>query len=663
MYVIGTAGHIDHGKSTLIRALTGMDPDRLKEEKERGMTIDLGFAWLTLPSGREAGIVDVPGHHRFIRNMLAGASGIRLTLLVVAANDSWMPQSQEHLEILDLLGVQRGIVVLTKKDLVDEEWLALVEEDVRERLAGTVLDGAPIVAVSSVTGEGLEELTAMIDDMLAGLPPPVDYGRPRLWIDRVFTIRGAGTVVTGTLEGGSLAVDQEVEVLPSGKRARVRSVQTHKRAVERAGPGSRVAVNLAGLDKAELARGDAVCGAGQRQATRIVNAGLRVLPSLDYELEDMLELKLYAGSAERVCRIRLLDRKAAQPGDECLVQLWLAQPAPVAFGDRFVLRDPARQKTVGGGQIIDASAERVRLPSLRLPAPPRGRRLPGAPRERRLDLAGLRGRWELAAGDPSSYPRLAGMLLAHWQVATTEEIVREIPAPRQAVVDEIARLSGAGRAVVLPSAVVDGEAWRLFSEALTGHLADFHRRYPLRAGPGRETVRSHLGVPARLFEEAVERLSREGRVVREEAVLRLPSHTVQLSGEQEAAAARLMELLHRKPYSPPGWDELVETHGFDPELLTGLIGLGRLVRISQDLVFPRDVVEDVQRRVQERVLERGSVDVAALRDMLGTSRKYALPMLEYFDEIGFTRRVGDARVLAEPPGRSPGRGPGSAAGG
>src|SRR5690606_27197713 len=248
VYVIGTAGHIDHGKSTLIRALTRIDPDRLKEVQARGMTIDLGFAWLTLPSGREAGIVDVPGHHRFVRNMLAGVGGIRLVVFVVAANESWMPQSQEHLEILDLLGVDRGIVVLTKVDLVDDEWLELVQEDVQERLRGTVLQDAPVIPVSATTGTGVDQLVEQIDGMLAQLPPPADYGRPRLWVDRVFSIRGAGTVVTGTLEGGRLRVDQEVEILPTGRRARIRGLQTHKRAVDEAVPGSRVAVNLVGVE-------------------------------------------------------------------------------------------------------------------------------------------------------------------------------------------------------------------------------------------------------------------------------------------------------------------------------------------------------------------------------------------------------------------------------
>jgi len=646
VYVIGTAGHIDHGKSTLIRVLTQIDPDRLKEEQARGMTIDLGFAWLTLPSGREVGIVDVPGHHRFIRNMLAGVGGIRLVLFVVAANESWMPQSQEHLEILDLLGVDRGIVVLTKTDLVDAEWLALVEEDVQQRLQGTVLQGAPIVPVSAVTGSGLDRLVHEIDAMLGQLPPPHDHGRPRLWVDRAFSIRGAGTVVTGTLEGGSFRVDQEVEILPQGRRARIRGLQTHKRSLPEAAPGSRVAVNLVGVDAADLQRGVAVCGAGQRRAVQVVNAGVRLLPTLAHVPGDMAELMLHVGSAEVMVRVRWLEAGAPQPGSDVLAQLWLAEPLPVQFGDRFVLRDPAQQVTVGGGHILDPAAERVRVPSLRLPARRTELHLPGLPRERRLNLELLRTRWEVARAGPAEYGRLVETAALEQQVLSRVDLAWQVPLERTALEEAVAAATQRGAIVALPSYVIAAGAWERFVGALREHLRDYHRRYPLRPGPGRETVRTSLGVNARLFDEALARLTEAGAVVAEDAALRLPSHAVRLSAEQEAAAERLIARLMENPYSPPVWGELMTLEGVDAELLGALIYLGRLVKVSADLVFPRSVVEDVQARVREHIAVHGSVDVAGLRDMLNTSRKYALPLLEYLDQIEFTRRVGDVRVLA-----------------
>ncbi|MFS8534935.1 MAG: selenocysteine-specific translation elongation factor [Limnochordales bacterium] len=646
MYVIGTAGHIDHGKTTLIRVLTNIDPDRLKEEQARGMTIDLGFAWLTLPSGREAGIVDVPGHHRFIRNMLAGVGGIRLVLFVVAANESWMPQSQEHLEILDLLGVDRGIVVLTKSDLVDPEWLALVEEDVRERLRGTALERAPIIPVSSTTGQGLERLVQAIDDMLAQLPPPVDHGRPRLWVDRVFSIRGAGTVVTGTLEGGRLRLDQEVEILPLGRRARVRGLQTHKRAVAEAVPGSRVAVNLAGIDAAGLERGVAVCGPGQRRATAVINAGVRLLPRLDRVPDDLAELMLYVGSAEIACRVRWLEPDALLPGETVMAQLWLSQATPVQFGDRIILRDPARQETIGGGRVLDAAAERVRVPSLRLPPRKAEAHLPGLPRERRLRLDLLKARWPVANGPAEDYGRLVAILVEERQVVPKEELRWEVPLPPEALQAAMDALVAGGHAVALPSYMIDRAAWDAFAAAVRDHLRAYHQRYPLRPGPARETVRTTLGVSARLFDEALARLVQEGAVAAEEATLRLPEHRVHLGKGHREAADRVLQALRANPYAPPVWDELLALPGVDAELLNALVYLGELVKVSQDLVLPADVMRDIQERVRAHILTHGSVDVATLRDLLNTSRKYAVPILEYLDQIEFTRRVGDVRVLA-----------------
>ena len=349
MHVIGTAGHVDHGKSMLVKALTGIDPDRLKEEKERQMTIDLGFAWLTLPSGEQVGIVDVPGHKDFIENMLAGVGGIDAALLVVAADEGVMPQTREHLAILDLLGVKSGLVALTKVDLVDDpEWLELVEAEVEELLEGTTLAGAPIVPVSAKTGQGLPELVAELDALLQRTPPRRDLGRPRLAIDRVFSITGFGTVVTGTLVDGAFELGQEVEILPQGIKARIRGLQTHKRRIERAMPGSRVAINLAGVSKNELRRGDVVTTPGWLKPTQLVDVRLRYLADAPRPLRHNATLKFFSGSAEVVARARLLDSEAIPPGEEGWVQLRLAKPVALIKGDRFIVRQPSPPLTIGG---------------------------------------------------------------------------------------------------------------------------------------------------------------------------------------------------------------------------------------------------------------------------------------------------------------------------
>ncbi|HEX8230154.1 MAG TPA: selenocysteine-specific translation elongation factor [Chloroflexia bacterium] len=358
MYVIGTAGHVDHGKSTLVKALTGIDPDRLQEEMAREMTIDLGFAWLTLPSGREVSVVDVPGHERFIKNMLAGAGGLDAALLVIAADEGPMPQTEEHLAILHLLGVSRGIAVLTKRDTVDDEWLALVEEEVRERLKGTTLEGAPILAVSAKTGQGLEELKVEMDRLLEQTEPRADKGRPRLPVDRVFTIAGFGTVVTGTLTDGRFKVGQEVEIVPGGLRSRIRGLQSHKHKVESIGPGNRVAVNLVGVEVDDLARGMVVMLPGTLEPTTRVDVHLELLADSPVTLEQNSSLDFFTGASETAAQATLLDVDRLEPGQSGLVQLRLRDPVALAKGDRYIARRPSPSLTIGGGEVIDPHPRR-----------------------------------------------------------------------------------------------------------------------------------------------------------------------------------------------------------------------------------------------------------------------------------------------------------------
>ena len=364
MNVIGTAGHVDHGKSTLVERLTGIDPDRFAEEKRRGLTIDLGFAWLGLPSGAEVGLIDVPGHERFIKNMLAGAGGISVCLFVVAANEGWKPQSAEHLSIVHLLGIRHGVVALTKADLVDDEALEKVRADVRTRLAPSSMSDAPIVACSATTGAGLDELVSALDDAVAGAPKAPDLGRPRLWVDRVFTISGAGTVVTGTLGGGAVREDMEVEIAPEGRRARVRGIQSHKKKASEIGPGNRVALNLAGLDREGAERGDAIVEPRKWRPTSLIDVDLAVLPADISGHAHQVTAKgshlLYLGSAETPVRVKLLDADELGPGQRGFAQLTLRDPLPVARGDRFVLRDAGRKLTFGGGRVLDPLPRRAR---------------------------------------------------------------------------------------------------------------------------------------------------------------------------------------------------------------------------------------------------------------------------------------------------------------
>ena len=358
MFVLGTAGHIDHGKSLLVQALTGIDPDRLREEKERGMTIELGFAWLKLPSGREVGIVDVPGHERFIKNMLAGVGGIDLALLIVAANEGVMPQTREHLSILDLIGVRRGIVAITKKDLVDADILSLVRMEVEELIKDTALSQSPVMAVSAVTGEGLPELVASIDKMLSLTEPRPDLGRPRLPIDRIFTMSGAGTVVTGTLIDGSLTVGQEVEIVPSGLKSRLRGLQTHKSKIETAAPGSRVAANLVGINTGELQRGDVVTIPGWLTPARMMTVKLNLISYLKRPLRHGTEVSFHTLAAETMAKVRLLEADELNPGDSTWAQLVLERPVAAIKGDRYIIRSP--METLGGGVIVEAQAKRLR---------------------------------------------------------------------------------------------------------------------------------------------------------------------------------------------------------------------------------------------------------------------------------------------------------------
>jgi len=650
MRVIGTAGHVDHGKSTLVHALTGIDPDRLKEEKEREMTIDLGFAWLTLPSGERVGVVDVPGHKDFIKNMLAGVGGIDAALFVVAADEGVMPQTREHLSILDLLQVRGGVVALTKVDAVqDTDWLDLVEADLLEVLTGTVLEHAPIVRCSARTGEGIEALKAELDRYLANSAPRRDVGRPRLPIDRVFTVAGFGTVVTGTLSDGTFAVGQEVEILPSERRARIRGLQTHKEKIGQAVPGSRVAINLTGVSKDEVQRGEVVTASGWLRATTLADCHLRYLPpataagseSGAAPLKHNTEVDFFCGAAESLARIRLLDRDVLVPGDQGWVQISLETPVALVKGDRFIIRQPSPSVTIGGGRVVNPFPGRrhrrfqadvvERLETL-AHGTPEEVLLQDLERRQPCEVRDLLGR--------SNVPREQGRELLHGLLRDGQVL---LIAP-----DGAGRAGEAASAVSESAFVVSRSGWGALRERLEGLLDDHHRRYPLRAGMPREEVKSRLTqhLPAltpKLLNEILAMAAAEGWLAETPSVVHLAAHRPAFSPKQQQAVDYLLYQFRQSPYSTPSLAQCEEQLGSD--LLGALLEQGLLVKLNEEVVFLGETYGEMRDRVVAHLKDHGRITVAEMRDLFDTSRKYALALAGYLDEQRITRRVGDERVL------------------
>ena len=631
MFVVGTAGHVDHGKSTLVKALTGIDPDRLREERERAMTIDLGFAWFALPSGRQVGVVDVPGHERFIKNMLAGVGGIDAALLIVAADEGPMPQTAEHLAILDLLGIERGLVVLTKRDLVDADWLDLVREETRERLVGTTLADAPIVAVSAATGAGLDELRAALDTILDATPERVAHGLPRLPIDRVFTISGFGTVVTGTLSDGDLTIGQEVEILPSGRRGRIRGLQSHQQKRETVGPGSRVAVNLAGLATDELRRGDLLTLPGAPRPSDRLDVQLALVRDAPLELEQNDEVDFFLGADEVPARITLLDTERLSPGATGWVQLRLARPVAAQKGDRFIVRRPSPSITIGGGVIVDAAPRRhKRFNEVTLDA--LATLVLGTPEELLLQALaeGPLDRKTLAARANLAAEPLAAALAATLSAGTTLLLTGDSATPRPADV------------------IVAAPIWERLRARLREILTIHHRAYPLRGGMPKEELRSRLALAPRPHDAVVAGALREGIIVEAGTAFRLPDFQITFTATQRALADRFLAALAAQPFAPPAPADFAIT----PDLLAALAEIGTIWRVDEGIVFAATTYETLVVATLEAIDRDGSLTMAQFRDRFGSSRKYAQAVLEQFDRLQITRRVGDARVRGVAAGRA-----------
>lgn len=639
-WVLGTAGHIDHGKTALVRALTGCDTDRLPQEKERGITIDLGFAPLRL--GELAlSIVDVPGHERFIRNMLAGATGIDLALLVVAADDSVMPQTREHLEILRLLGLTGGLVVLTKCDLADSAWLALVEEEVWALVAGTFLEGAPILRTSAATGQGIEELKSALVELCASTAPRPDPGLFRMAIDRTFTVAGHGTVVTGTAASGSVEVGDELEWLPAGRSVRVRGIQRHGRSVERVGRGARVAINLAGVHHTELARGHELAAPGYTQATRILSVEVEASADAPGGLYHRGRYRVHLGTAEVSATLALLGGNELSPGQSGLGQLFLAEPAAAVYGEPLVLRRESPPMTVGGGRVLQPSPRRIR----------------------RRDRTAIDRLAKLRSSEPLQ--RVAAALAFLGLKPASEVTLCGMTGLASAEVEQVlAQLAAEGTIVELPvgprrTVRVAAEAAAELDDRVLRALGRLHAARPRQSAIPRAHVAAALPdlESDALVGGILDRLAHAGKVVGDRRLVSLRGHEPKLSQAERRLKDELARSIRDGGFSPPDAAELTRAAGprapVVGELLTLLCDEERIVAIGQGLYLDAEVENELRHRVGSRLADGSTITMADLRDLLGTSRKFAVPIGEYLDRIGVTLRDGDLRRAGGPPEPTP----------
>ena len=629
MRVIGTAGHVDHGKSTLIAALTGVHPDRLKEEQARAMTIELGFGWLTLPNGEEIGIVDVPGHRDFIENMLAGVGGIDAALLVIAADEGVMPQTREHLAILDLLQIPAGLIVLSKTDLApDETWLELVEADIRAAVKSTILQDAPVVRVSAKTKSGLDTLLSNLQSLLENKPIRPDLNRPRLPVDRVFTMSGFGTVVTGTLSDGHFSQGDEVELLPSGQKGRIRGLQTHRKKEETAVPGSRTAINISGLETEAIRRGDVVVHPGQYRPIRRLDARFNLLRDASTSIRHGDEMKFFVGASETIAVLRLLGTEELHPGEEGWIQLELRDPVVAVRGDRYILRRPSPGETLGGGVIVDPQ--------------PNGR-------HKRFDENVLRTLASLLQGSPADILLEAASAL---NAAPVREIVGQSRLEPASAGQALQDLLSDGSLVPLEDGNIDIASdllimafprWNSLRGRILQLVDDYHHSYPLRQGIPRQELKSRLKLSTRLFNAFVNRLMEEGSLSDLSAFLAKPEHQVIFDNDQNQRIHGLMRRFEQNPFSPPGLKECQAEVG--TEIMNALIDRNEFKSVSPDILFRAQDYEEGTARIREMLEQKETITLAEVRDLLNTSRKYAQAWLEHLDATGVTTREGDYRRL------------------
>ena len=633
-YIIGTAGHIDHGKTSLIKALTGFDTDRLKEEKERGISIDLGFAHLDLVDGTSAGIVDVPGHERFIKNMLAGAHGIDLVLFTVAADDGVMPQTEEHLDIVHLLGVKMAIFVITKADLVPPPRVAEVGEEIDILTLGTVLENSPKIAVSSATGQGIAELKERIAEILHGRNKKAPSGYFRLPVDRAFVLQGHGVVVTGTGLSGEIKVGEQVRCLPGDHIFRVRSLQVHGKSVENAGWGQRVAMNLTGPDRAEIARGHVICHEKISLVTDRFDAHLEVRPGARKGLKNHQRVRVHLGAAERLGKIVILGAgEKIEPKQSAFCQIMIAEPLLALRGDHFILRDETARRTLAGGVIINPWAQRHKRGERRL--------------QDRLDALLKGDTAALTEAYIESNAAFALPIEAIYQFLNVrEDQIRD--AIEQ--IKNLHLLSAEGEKLYTTD-----EKWRRVKEQMLELLKAFHEAHPLVPGMDMEELRGKLvyTLSPKIFRVVTDALVGEKLIAREENLLRLASHRVQLGGQEKSLMDKIKKLLGDQPLAPPDLKEIEKQAAVPRNRLNEVMRLlereGAVVRITTDMYFLTSSIEQLRQTLRKYLTEKGEMTAASFRDLIGSSRKYTIPLLEFFDRDGLTIRIGDIRRLKSAP--------------
>jgi selenocysteine-specific elongation factor len=628
--IIGTAGHVDHGKTTLIRALTHIETDRLKEEQQRGISIEIGFAYFDLPSGRRAGLIDVPGHERFIKNMLAGVGGLDVVILVIAADEGMMPQTREHLNIVSLLQVKKGIVALTKADVVDQEWLEFMQEEIRDQLAHTFLANAAIIPVSGITGLGLDTLTQEIDRLTEEVAAKDSFGPARLPIDRVFTISGFGTVVTGTLISGTLTLGDKMEIMPGNEETRIRSIQVHGQKVDKAFAGQRVAVNLSGVDVSDVHRGQVLCKPGSLQTTLMLDARLQVLSDAVRPVEHRTRVRLYTGTSEVMGRVVPLEQDSIMPGDSGLIQLRLEEPIAAAEGDLFILRYYSPMTTLGGGSVIQTNPKKKtrhklqQVEALRIMEK-------GSPEHRLLQML-----HEVS----TSFPIRQEFVLAHFEIEDADTILEDLLQKEQAVSWTVDK-----KEIIISATYLQ----ELFSK-IEETLDRFHKKNPLRLGMAKEELRSRIlnQASSRVFVSLLILLESEEKLRNVGTVVALPSFMVNLSRDQEQLYNVLKDRYNKSGYEPPSKSDLQTEFNKSKDFLPVLELLLEeqfLVRLTEEMYYPKDALEKAEQVLYNWFEQNTEISLAEFRDLLQSSRKYALVLIEYFDSQKLTQRQGEKRIL------------------
>lgn len=620
MFVVGTAGHIDHGKSALVRKMTGIDPDRLPEEKARGMTIDLGFAWADLPSGRSIGIVDVPGHEKFVKNMVSGVGGIDAVILVIAADDGWMPQTEEHFQIIRLLDVKTGVVALTKKDLVDEEMIELQIEDIGDHLKGSFLESCPIIPVSGITGNGISELMNSLDEVLADNMMRHDIGAARLFIDRRFTIQGMGTVVTGTLLEGSLLLDQNIEIQPSGLRTRIRSLQTHKESIKKAEPGSRVAVNLVGIEKMEIERGEAVCAPGTVVSSSKLAAEVSILDNSKFPLKSGFELSFLLGTSDVYGRIYLMETDLLKPGEKSFARIHLNSPVPAKIGDKFILRRISPQDTIGGGIVLDTE---VIL----------GRKA----KSKQLEI--LKPRTELS---PESIIRTE---LVKNEKTPRAKLFANTPFEKSEIELVLNKMATEGELLIAGDSVVSAQFLDKYADPAKDILASDHQMRPWADGIDPGVLAKKLKLKPEKLPDLIEFLVADKIALYEKGFLRLPEHKAELKPEQMALKGKLTARLSASPLAGPIRKDFIDDDPGYEVVIDFLKDRGELIELKGGILFTRKNFDEIIDRVTEFLKENQKATASDIKNHLNSSRKYIIPLLERLDHIGITVREGDYRRL------------------